>query len=376
MRLPRVGGQRWCWNNELRMDQTDAAVWHEVCQLLEDPQRLEQAYRQQLASAASQAHPEGPAGLDTQLGKLRRGIARLIDSYAEGLIEKPEFEPRVTRLRERLQHLEAQRQQLMEAAAVEDELRLMLGHLKTFAATVKAGVHQADFPQRRDSIRTLVKRVDVDQHHLPVVFRVSPTALPPGSHDAPHTLQHCGGRELSGAFQAHGGATARCQPVREAQAFTRAGATRLRFDHARSLPVARQAADHHRPFVHVDACAPLKDALHGGLPRRLHGGRRMLRPPVTLRVPAARAAAASSSREAARTSLVSSISPTRSPLQARIRAPVRQQLPVPGDVRALLFSRLDAPSHLPTSARLPLLPAYRIFIPAGERSSCLLFRRT
>jgi site-specific DNA recombinase len=84
MRLPRVGGQRWCWNNELRMDQTDAAVWHEVCQLLEDPQRLEQAYRQQLASLASPASQEQaaePAGLDTQLGKLRRGIARLIDSY-------------------------------------------------------------------------------------------------------------------------------------------------------------------------------------------------------------------------------------------------------------------------------------------------------
>ena len=47
-------------------------------------------------------------GLETQIGKLRRGLARLIDSYAEGLIDKQEFEPRVTRMRTRLQHLEAQ----------------------------------------------------------------------------------------------------------------------------------------------------------------------------------------------------------------------------------------------------------------------------
>jgi len=29
--------------------------------------------------------------LETQIGKLRRGMARLIDSYAEGLIDKQEF---------------------------------------------------------------------------------------------------------------------------------------------------------------------------------------------------------------------------------------------------------------------------------------------
>src|SRR5258708_21319653 len=174
------------------MDQTDAAVWHEVCQLLEDPQRLEQAYRQQLMSSASQDHPEQPAGLDAQLGKLRGGIAGLMDSYAEGLIEKPEFEPRVTRMRERLRQLEAQRQQLVEASAVEDELRLILGRLETFAATVKAGLHQADFQKQRDIIRTLVKRVEVDQQHIRVVFRVRPTTLPPASDAAPHTWHHCG----------------------------------------------------------------------------------------------------------------------------------------------------------------------------------------
>jgi len=46
MSLPRFGGQRWCWNKEVRMDQTNAAVWQEICRLLEEPERLEQEYRQ------------------------------------------------------------------------------------------------------------------------------------------------------------------------------------------------------------------------------------------------------------------------------------------------------------------------------------------
>jgi site-specific DNA recombinase len=70
------------------------------------------------------------------MGKLRRGIARLIDSYADGLIDKQEFEPRVTRMRERMQHLEEQVQRFKEESEVEEELRLILGHLETFAAKV------------------------------------------------------------------------------------------------------------------------------------------------------------------------------------------------------------------------------------------------
>jgi site-specific DNA recombinase len=48
MNIPRHGFERVCWNKALRMDQTDAAVWHEVCRLLAQPERLEQAYRQRL----------------------------------------------------------------------------------------------------------------------------------------------------------------------------------------------------------------------------------------------------------------------------------------------------------------------------------------
>jgi len=48
----------------------------------------------------------------SQLGKLRQDLARLIDSYAEGLLAKREFEPRITRLRDRIAKVQDQLQRL------------------------------------------------------------------------------------------------------------------------------------------------------------------------------------------------------------------------------------------------------------------------
>jgi site-specific DNA recombinase len=68
MNIPRQGFERVCWNKELRMDQTDAAVWQEVCRLLDNPERLEQEYRQRLQPQQQTNEHEG---LLAQTSKLR-----------------------------------------------------------------------------------------------------------------------------------------------------------------------------------------------------------------------------------------------------------------------------------------------------------------
>ena len=189
--MPRQGFARVCWKKPLRLEQTDAAVWHEGWQLLAQPERLEPAYRQRLPpQQQAQAHQ----GLETPRGKRRRGRARLIESDAEGLSDKPEFAPRVTRMRTRLQPREAQVQHLKAAGEREDELRLIGGRLETFAAHVHEGLHQADVHTRRAIIRSLVTRVDVDQQHMRVVFRVSPPSAPPASDNAANHWQDSGRR--------------------------------------------------------------------------------------------------------------------------------------------------------------------------------------
>ena len=85
----------------------------------------------------------------------------MIDSYADGLIDKQEFEPRVTRMRQRLHHLEEQLQSLTADSEAEEELRLILGRLETFATKVKDGLHAADSQTRRDIIRALGSQVEI-----------------------------------------------------------------------------------------------------------------------------------------------------------------------------------------------------------------------
>jgi site-specific DNA recombinase len=193
----------------LRTDLVDEAVWEEVCRLLEHPERLEQEYRRRLLQ--QEQTPDELSSLETWIGRLRQGIARLIDSYAEGLIDKAEFEPRVTRMRERLQHMEAQAQQVRDEASLERELTLILGRLDEFAARVKTGLHEADWLTRREIIRALVKRVEIDQEQVRVVFRVNPppqAPQPPSEKDA-QSLQHCRGRENTPLWAcAHGGMVA------------------------------------------------------------------------------------------------------------------------------------------------------------------------
>jgi site-specific DNA recombinase len=190
----RFGGMRLCWNKQLRTDLVDDAVWQEVCQLLEDPARLEHEYRQQLQTA--DAVPE-LKGLQMSVGRLRQGIARLIDSYAEGIIDKAEFEPRITRMRERIRQLEEHVQQIQDQECLEQELQSMIGRIETFATTVSKGLHQADWLTRREIIRTLVKRVEVDQEKVNVIFRIGPTTPPSPSDTRSQSLQHCGGRDDS-----------------------------------------------------------------------------------------------------------------------------------------------------------------------------------
>jgi site-specific DNA recombinase len=198
MNIPRHGFERVCWNKEIRMDQTDAMVWQAVCQLLENPQRLEQEYYQRLDEKPD---PKAWEVLSRQIDKLQRGIERLIDSYADGLIEKGEFEPRIKRLRERIQHLGNQVQGQKDAAKAEEEIQNILGCLENFAAKVKGELQQADFATRRTIIRTLVKRVEVDEQQIRVVFRVRPSPDPPGSETTANRWQHCGERVLEPGFQ-------------------------------------------------------------------------------------------------------------------------------------------------------------------------------
>jgi site-specific DNA recombinase len=156
--------------------------------LLETPHRLAEEYHRRLQPQA-QAKNHDLAGIESQLNKLRQGTMRIIDSFSEGLIDKQEFEPRIKRLRERIEKLEEQARELSDQAKLQSELHLIIGRLEDFNSRVKDGLDQADWNSRRDIIRALVKRVEVEKGQVNVVFRVD--QLPFESSPERGSLQHC-----------------------------------------------------------------------------------------------------------------------------------------------------------------------------------------
>ena len=207
----RFGGERLCANPQVRTDRLDEAVWREVDRVLEDPGRIAAEYERRLAQAR---RPEAGdlAGVEAQIAKLRRGMGRLIDSYTEGLIDKAEFEPRIAGLRQRIQGWEEQAASLREEATQRAALVLIVGRLQDFARQVHDRIAAVDWDVRRDLIRLLVKRVEIDRNEVNVVFRVAPPPDPCyAASDHSGSLHHCGRGENPALRCAAGAALTPCQ---------------------------------------------------------------------------------------------------------------------------------------------------------------------
>jgi site-specific DNA recombinase len=184
----RFGGQRLCWNQQVRTDVLDAAVWEDVRQLLSEPERVRAEYQRRL-----QGPETGPERelkhLNNMIANLKTMISRLIDAYGDGLLDKSEFEPRILAARERLAKLEDECRQGIDEADQEAELRLVIGQLEEFARRVSQELQEPDWDTRREVVRALVKKVEIDEQEVRIVYRVSPSPFEGGPQQG--SLQHC-----------------------------------------------------------------------------------------------------------------------------------------------------------------------------------------
>ena len=139
--------------------------------MLGEPSRLEAEYQRRL-SGVQEPSSQSP-NVAARIAQLKRGIARLIDAYSEGLLEKEEFEPKLRQAKERLARLQAEATQLADEEAQRAELRLVIGKLKEFAEQLDHNLEEADWSTRREIIRTLVKQIEVKDEQIRIVYRVS-----------------------------------------------------------------------------------------------------------------------------------------------------------------------------------------------------------
>jgi site-specific DNA recombinase len=193
----RFCGRRICENRAQRTEDLDMAVWNDVCQLLSEPERLREEFeRRQERSVLD--HPAESDRLRIAINKAKQGIARLIDVYTAGLLERSDFEPRITRLKERLAKVEGEWHQLAQELKEHDELKLVYSRFEDFADQINKSLTTADWKQRREILRALVKRVEVDSETIRIVYKVPPRPFVKGPQGGP--IQHCWGRRCNAIY--------------------------------------------------------------------------------------------------------------------------------------------------------------------------------
>jgi site-specific DNA recombinase len=193
----RFSGKAVCNNGPVRSDQLEQIVWDQVRAFLQEPRCVANEYHRRIAQARDGAvMPDEIVRLDRQMTSLRRGIGRLIDSYAEGVIEKTEFEPRIAGLKQRMSQLQERHQAAREAAETERDLALVISRLEDFSAKVTTSFDNLDRFGMKDIIRTVVRRIEIDESRIGVIFRVPSPDGPEGPRSQTKSTgswQHCTG---------------------------------------------------------------------------------------------------------------------------------------------------------------------------------------
>ena len=166
----RFGGERICSNAQVQGNILEATVWSEVSKLLMNPQRVELEHQDKTKNSALLDNLET---LRSQRAKLEHAVERLIDSFAEGLIEKDQFASRMARTKSRIGDLDSRIRAYAGDVDQREHLRVAMNRLRELAVTVGPELGSADWQRRREIIRTVVQRIDIDTHIIKIIFRVS-----------------------------------------------------------------------------------------------------------------------------------------------------------------------------------------------------------
>lgn len=183
----RFGGTKMCNNKQVNCAAIESVVWEEVKKLLKNPQRIFEEYQRRLIELETSPVDEAYSSLEKRKLKLERGISLLIDSYAQQYITKEEFEPRVQTMRQSLNVAQEQQKKLAEQKNLTREIELIVTNLGHFNEGIKKNIDTLDWHGKRDMMRRVVKRIEVSDDEINVVYKVN--KLPEYTNNT--SVQHC-----------------------------------------------------------------------------------------------------------------------------------------------------------------------------------------
>jgi site-specific DNA recombinase len=173
----RYGGEAICDNKSVHGRRLEETVWADVCALLQDKDRLRRELERRLAPPAEETFDRSHC--ERSISQLKRRMARLIDAYENGWLDKADFEPRMRRVKDRLTREQDSLTERDHETASAEELRLLESNFETFADHIRAGLDEADTETKRKILRLLIKRIEVDKDEVRIVYKVQPHPFVP-----------------------------------------------------------------------------------------------------------------------------------------------------------------------------------------------------
>jgi len=101
--------------------------------------------------------------LMAQRQKLRHGMDRLIDSFAEGVIEEDQFTARINRTKTRIAEIDATISARTSDEGRQAHLRFVRNRLTAISSQVQNKLSHADWTTKREIIRALIQRIEIGQ---------------------------------------------------------------------------------------------------------------------------------------------------------------------------------------------------------------------
>lgn len=166
----RFGGERICSNAQVQGNILESTVWTEVSKLLRNPETVALEHQDSTKNGELLDNLET---LRSQKAKLERALERLIDSFADDLIDKDQFASRMGRTKSRIADLDAKIRAYAGDVDQREHLRLAINRLRELGATVGPELGSADWQRRREIIRTVVQRIDIGTDVIKINFRVN-----------------------------------------------------------------------------------------------------------------------------------------------------------------------------------------------------------
>ena len=155
----RFGGERICSNTQIRAESLEAEIWENTCKILRNPESLGAG-----GAGRPSQHSPPPENIDAlraQRQKLRHGLERLIDTLAEGVIDKDQFTSRMNRTKARIADIDTK----IGAQAADEGRRAhvhsAMSRLAELSTHLQSQLNDADWATKREIVRALVQRIEI-----------------------------------------------------------------------------------------------------------------------------------------------------------------------------------------------------------------------